>query len=290
MLRRRAIGFALALSAFAGASDTTFEPLLPRNATRAVLAQTVWDAPKSRIAFGPYVSAANLGGRRLEARGFELSAESTMWRAWFRREKLYARGLVNSDGTANRFDANNSSFGAEAAINGNRTAGLVVRYEGHRPGNGVSDNERGTVVRFAAPTVDALFVSRGFGEGWRAEVGYGRVKTGAATVNAVSASASKTKSFGDKVEAVGTGFLGYDASPGDKGVRGFLAATLRYRPNSWLSVEGDAALYPKGIPLVGSSMTGLTAFLPYQPGRSVERLRDTAFGTFTLRVMANHRF
>lgn len=290
MLRRRALVFVLALASVAGASDSPFAPMLPRDAMPTAIAQTVWDAPRSRVAFGPYISAANLGGRRLESRGFELVAETPMWRAWFRRERLFARGLVNPDGTANRFEVNNSGIGIEGALNGTRATGLVLRYEGNRPGDGVSDNERGTVVRYAAPTTDALFLSKSFADDLRAEVGYGRVKTGASTVGAVTASVSKTKSLGEKLEVVGTGFLGYDAMPGDKGVRGFVGATLRYRPTTWLSVEGDAALYPKGMPLVGTSMNGLTAFLPYQPGRSVDRLRDTAFGTLTLRVMANHRF
>lgn len=291
MLRRRGLVFVLALSSLAGASDSPFAPLLPRDAVaRSPLAQTVWDAPKSRVAFGPLFSAANLGGRRLEARGFELVAETPVWKAWFRREKLFARGLVNTDGTANRFEVNNSGMGIEGALTGTRANGIVLRYEGNRPGDGVSDNERGTVVRYAAPTSDALFLSKSFAGDLRAEVGYARVKTGAATVGAVTVAVTKTKSLGDKLEAVGTCFLGYDATPGDKGVRGFVGAALRYRPTSWLSVEGNAALYPKGMPLVGTPMDGLTAFLPYQPGRSVERLRDTAFGTLTLRVMVNHRF
>ncbi|MCS6950695.1 MAG: hypothetical protein NZ520_09565, partial [bacterium] len=198
-------------------------------------------------------------------------------------QRFVAKGKVRT----NRFSTSARWYGVERLLQQGDDRQLALSWRRLEGGEGVADVAEG-LFTYVSPRIDTtslLYTQRsgGWTTGYRlsysrTQAGTERADTVALLVNALSA---REASWQVQLEA---GI--YADRHGDTTYRSVLGATVGFPIDSGLHIHLGAIFAPRGFPLAGTPVEGLSAFAVYRPGSLVESWRDRPAGYLYLSIAA----
>jgi hypothetical protein len=247
--------------------------------------------------------------RSLQAGGWTLNQRLTpRLFAWYGQQSIVATGRYRDD----RFAADTDRFGARLLLSRNEARGWLVGYDGYRPRNAhfIGPNSSGaapgevTRVQYPSTRTDMLTLRYTFGKSLpeapslRNMPTY-NIRAGILHVQAVGSQANGFSLGGGMVFPIRSNLTGdvevtgfTERATGDSASVAFkshLAASLVYRPFRWVRLVAGAEVMPSGLPYGGTSLSGFSGYLLYQPGGAIQGLHNGLIADFNLQLqIAGH--
>lgn len=264
--------------------------------------------PSGTSLLGDY-SFAGRQNRTLQTGGWTLRQRLTpRLFAWYGQQNILATG---SSG-ATHFTADTSRVGAQWGLSRSPLRGWTLGYNGYLPSNArlVTPSNHiirpGEVTRVQYPSTQTNVLT--------ARYAFGRALPDAPT----SRVAPTYSVFGgySRVDAVGTGAdallvgggalfqinsrltadveaTGYAERAGgstiSKSFKSYMNASLAYHPVRWATLIASADIMPFGMPYGGTSLSGFSGYLLYQPG-TFQAIQSGPIANFNVQLQFSNHF
>jgi hypothetical protein len=246
----------------------------------------------ARLSLGGYYSS--LEGRSVEAKEAILSFVPTeKLLLWFSKQDYVAKGQR----AKSRFRMNADSYGLRYTFNAPDEYGgdaTALQFEIARPSDADAFTNGGGGTFFATKNWNiALIHSKGRDD---YELGYWNVKgAGSGDSNVFDLAWGRSLWWKERLKARMQGHLVAQTLSGNgfnnkAELRPVLFGAVSYDAASWLSVEGELAAMPFGMPVAGGRLTPFTSFQIYNPGGAVANLRTKFVAVGALRLLFHTRF
>ena len=255
---------------------------------------------------------ASQKGRALTAQGWTLKSHASRRISfWYGQLGVLATGHFKGD----EFSTVSDRFGIRAVLRGVEQHGLMLQYDGWRSGKFmmVGPNSSAAlpseVTRLRLPGVqtDVLSLQYAFG---RTQIANSpnitlpiyQLSTNIGSVRAVDHSAVTvglgsgvlfhiTRGITGRLGA--TGYLQTADGPSPDRNRRFkpdLVAGLAMQPARWARLQAGIDVMPLGIPFAGTSLSGMSGVLLYQPGGVASGLGSSRFAAFHVELLLSTHF
>ncbi|HEX2998636.1 MAG TPA: hypothetical protein VHR86_00075 [Armatimonadota bacterium] len=245
-------------------------------------------------------SLAQFKGRKIEFWRSGIGARiQDRYGTWIGRESYFARGRDHG----NRFSGASTFFGGWAILQERERGTLVGQYDGYRGDIG-SATAYGTdsisYADFPGPAMDMAtlrYMVPTTSPRLKALQNY-RINTNINWVRGEEDRSSFALGFGG-----GAGFQFSRSLTGSVDATGFLehaqgllhesgtsfkthvVAGVSYQPAAWVKLQSSLDLFPHGMPIGGTSLSGLSNYLLYEPGQVVTGLKADGFALLNLRLV-----
>lgn len=242
-------------------------------------------------------------GRLVTAQEYSIGAAiGANWLVWYSRTDWVAKGRNR----ANRFSAKSDRIGVEYRWGEKGEGPWAARFEYIKGGTGTSRTTGGTST-FSGPstyiltgyyspqTADEWTSAESVKNAYRLKLGGLEVRTPGNSSQALLLGGTADLRLSEQLTA------GLDATAFFERPRGLVTeggtkfktaftGSLTYRPVSWGAIELNGLLMPSGAPFGGTSITGLSSYLVYEPGGGAAGLRSDTLGFFSIRFLVGTRF
>lgn len=198
-------------------------------------------------------------------------------------QRFVAKGRVRT----NRFSTNSRWYGLEHVLREESDRKIVLSLRRLEGGEGTADVAEG-LFTYTAPRIDTtslLSVQQGgdWGKGYR--LSYSRIHAGTEAADTIGLSLLAFPAQSSRWQVQLEGGI-YADRRGDTTYRPVFGGFIGFQLGQDLHAKLGVTLAPRGFPIAGTSLEGLTAFTLYRPGSLVESWRDRPAGTLSLQITA----
>jgi hypothetical protein len=283
----------LPLSPAEGEVPTFPEPLPPEPSVTVGRLDLPSALPTPRHLFAELnARRAELGGRRFRATE-RLLHLSPLWRwtFWYGRQTITLKGRD----PRNRFDTASTHFGVRYLFQTDPTGekGWGIFYERFRPETGFLQfvNGSATLAPPKAETFGVLYSRRHrrLTQHWGLGYSRARIPTARATTYAIAGGLDVPLGRQLAWQFNAAAFLERQTGVTTFRPTVFFTA-LTYTPVRWARLEISVGYAPKGFPVAGTPLTGVSSFLLHQPGGVVQEFSRRAAGFYTARLLLGTSF
>lgn len=234
---------------------------------------------------------AELEGRKLQVseRLLHLTPQDR-FSLWYGKQDITVKGRD----PRNRFDTSVTRYGFRYLIQVDKEGenGLALSYERFRPTEGTAVTGNTTAV-FRAPKANMLallYSDRGRRLTYHLGLGYGTARVPDVRARVLAAAGGVDVTLASRLS-----WQLNVAAFEDRWLGGTLRTTvfftaLAYTPVDWARLELSAGYTPKGFPVAGTPLAGLSSFMLYQPGGLVHQFSGRPAGFYTLRLLLGTSF
>ncbi len=264
--------------------------------------------PSGTLLMGDY-SFAGKSSRSLQTDGWTLHQQlASRLYGWYGQQNILATGRSG----ATHFTADTSRFGAQWGLSPTPLRGWTLAYGGYRPSNArlVTPSNHiirpGEVTRVQYPDTqsDLLTARYAFGRPlpdtrtariaptYSVFGGYSRVSAVGTGADALLAGAGALFQINPRVTGdVELTMYGERAGGSviTKSLKSYLNASVAYRPVRWAALVASADIMPFGMPYGGTSLSGFSGYLLYQPD-TFQAIQKGVIANFNLQLQISNHF
>lgn len=198
-------------------------------------------------------------------------------------QRFVAKGRVRT----NRFSTTSRWYGLEHVLREEQDRRLVLSLRRLEGNEGTADVAEG-LFTYTAPRIDttSLLSLQRSGEwtsGYR--LSYSRIHAGTEAADTIGLSLLAFPAQSSRWQVQLEGAI-YADRHGDTTYRPVFIGSIGFQLGQDLHAKLGVTLAPRGFPIAGTSLEGLTAFTLYRPGSLVESWRDRPAGILSLQVTA----